>query len=366
MKRMNKVRSLYVHIPFCDSICDYCDFTKLIYNDRFAKEYLENLKRELKEYSPFFVETIYIGGGTPTSLPYDYLAMLLKEISVYASDVKEYTIEANPENLTMEKLSLLRKYGVNRLSIGVQTTDDNISKLINRNHTFVEVQEAIKNARSIGFENINVDLIIGLPNVSKNMFIKDLENVVSLGVDHISCYALTVHPNTVFFNKNIEEPTPEFARELYDYAHEYLGKNGYTHYEISNWAKEGKFSKHNLTYWNNEEYYGIGLGASGYIGNERYKNFVNIQKYGKNGFKEETEIVNLSDLRTYQLLTNLRTIFGLDLEKFKNKFNEDLLKTKKTEIDDLIKEKMLKLQNDRLVPTYDGMMLLDQILLKLI
>lgn len=366
MKRMNKIKSLYIHIPFCDCICDYCDFTKLLYNDRFADEYLKSLKRELKEYSPFFVETIYIGGGTPTCLPYDYLAMLLNEISVYASDVKEYTIEANPENLTIEKLSLLRKYGVNRLSIGVQTTDDNISKLINRNHTFVEVQEAIKNARSIGFENINVDLIIGLPNVSKNMFIKDLENVVSLGVDHISCYALTVHPNTVFFNKNIEEPTPEFARELYDCAHEYLGKNGYTHYEISNWAKDGKFSKHNLTYWNNEEYYGIGLGASGYIGNERYKNFVNIQKYGKNGFKEETEIVNLSDLRTYQLLTNLRTIFGLDLEEFKNKFNEDLLKSKKTEIDDLIKEKMLKLDNDRLVPTYDGMMLLDQILLKLI
>ena len=339
MKRMNKVKSLYVHIPFCDSICDYCDFTKLLYNDKFAKEYLENLKRELEDYSPFFVETIYIGGGTPTSLPYDYLA---------------------------EKLSLLKEYGVNRLSIGVQTTNDEISKKINRGHTFSEIKQAIKNAREIGFSNINIDLIIGLPNVTKSMFEKDLENIVSLGVDHISCYSLTVHPNTVFYSKNIEEPTPEFARELYDFAHEFLAQKGFIHYEISNWAKEGKMSIHNLTYWNNENYYGIGLGASGYLGSKRYKNFTNIQKYGKVGFIEETEEVENKDLRTYQLLTNLRTIFGLDLEKFKILFNEDLLVSKKNEVYELIKEKLIVVEDNKLKPTYEGMMVLDQILLKLI
>ena len=366
MKRMNKVKSLYVHIPFCDSICDYCDFTKLLYNDKFAKEYLENLKRELDDYSPFFVETIYIGGGTPTSLPYDYLAELLKMLSKYSSNVKEYTVEANPENLNPEKLSLLKEYGVNRISIGVQTTNDEISKKINRGHTFEEVKQAIKNAREIGFSNINIDLIIGLPNVTKSMFEKDLENIVSLGVNHISCYSLTVHPNTVFYRKNIEEPTPEFARELYDFAHEFLAKKGFVHYEISNWAKEGKMSLHNLTYWNNENYYGIGLGASGYLGSKRYKNFINIQKYGKVGFIEETEEVENKDLRTYQLLTNLRTIFGLDLEKFKNLFNEDLLVTKKNEVYELIKEKLIVVENNKLKPTYEGMMVLDQILLKLI
>ena len=366
MKRMNKVKSLYIHIPFCDSICDYCDFTKLLYNDKFAKDYLENLKRELKQYSPFLVETIYIGGGTPTSLPYDYLAMLLNEISVYATNVKEYTVEANPENLSIEKLQLLKKYGVNRLSIGVQSTDDEICKKINRGHNFSQVKQAVQNAREIGLSNINIDLIIGLPNVTKSMFIRDLENIVSLDVDHISCYSLTVHPNTVFYNKNIAEPTPEFARELYDYAHEYLTLKGYIHYEVSNWAKQGKFSTHNLTYWNNENYYGVGLGASGYIDDKRYKNVSNIQKYGNPDFIEEDEKVEKNDLRTYQLLTNLRTIFGINLKKFEETFSENLLKSKEKEIDSLVKSKLLIVEDGCLKPTYEGMMVLDQILLKLI
>lgn len=366
MKRMNKVKSLYVHIPFCDSICDYCDFTKLLYNDRFANEYLKSLKRELEEYSPFYVETIYIGGGTPTSLPYDNLAMLLEELSKYSMSVREYTVEANPENLTIEKLKLLKKYGVNRLSIGVQTTDDEVSKKINRGHSFSQVKEAIKNAREIGFKNINIDLIIGLPNVTKSMFERDLKNIVSLDVDHISCYSLTVHPNTVFYTKNIEEPTPEFARELYDFAHEFLAQNGFIHYEVSNWAKHEKYSAHNLTYWKNDFYYGVGLGASGYLDGKRYKNFSNIQKYGKPNFIEEEEKINLNDLRTYQLLTNLRTIFGVDLEYFKNTFSEDLLVNKKKEIENLTNEKLLYIEDNHLKPTYEGMMVLDQILLKLI
>lgn len=366
MKRMNKVKSLYIHIPFCDSICDYCDFTKLLYNERFAQDYLTKLKRELNEYSPFFVETIYIGGGTPTSLPYDNLAILLEAISIFATNVKEYTIEANPENLTPEKLRLLRKYGVNRLSIGVQTTNDLVSKKINRGHTFEQVKNAIKNARDFGFENINVDLIIGLPNVTKRMFENDLKNIVSLEVDHISCYSLTVHQNTVFFNKNIDEPSPEFARELYDLAHQYLAEKGYVHYEISNWSKPGKFAQHNLTYWNNENYYGVGLGASGFIGDIRYKNIANIQKYGNPEFIEEKENLELRDNRTYELITRLRTIFGINIQSFQEKYNENLIETKKAEIDELIKQKLLYFEDNAIKPTYEGMMVLDQILLKLI
>lgn len=366
MKRMNKVKSLYIHIPFCDSICDYCDFTKLLYNEKFVSEYLKTLKRELEHYSPFLVETIYIGGGTPTSLSYDYLAILLKDISKFATNVKEYTVEANPENLTVEKLNLLKSFGVNRLSIGVQSTDDKILSIINRNHTFELVKTAVKNAREIGFENINIDLIIGLPNVTKSMFERDLENIVNLGVDHISCYSLTVHPNTVFYSKNIEEPAPEFARELYDFAHEFLAQKGFLHYEVSNWSKPGKESIHNLTYWNNENYFGVGLGASGYSENKHYKNISNIQKYGNPDFIDEEEIVELNDLRTYQLLTNLRTIYGIDLVKFENLFNEDLLESKRKEIDSLIKEKLLIVDDNRLKPTYEGMMVLDHILLKLI
>jgi len=365
-KRMNKPSSLYVHIPFCDAICDYFDFTKLLYNKNFVEQYIFNLKRELQEYSPFLVKTIYIGGGTPTCLPDEKFEELLEIIKPFSEDVFEYTIEANPENLTRSKLTIMKRFGVNRLSIGVQTTDDKIAKAINRNHTFKDTQKAVDYARKEGIHNINIDLIMGLPNVTKNMFLKDLERIVSLNPTHISCYSLTVHPNTVFYMNEIEEPSEEFSRILYDLADKFLLQNAYVHYEVSNWAKPGYFANHNLTYWKNEQYYAVGLGASGYIGNKRYKNISNIQKYGLNSFIESEEEVTLKDCRTYQIMTNLRTIFGLDLDLFKEKFSEDLLSSKHKEIEECIKNGLLIHEDHYLKPTYEGMMVLDQIILKLI
>ena len=363
---MNEPTSLYIHIPFCNSICDYCDFPKLQYFTIFSKPYLKALKEELESYNIGKLETIYVGGGTPTCLSNDEFKELLHIIKPYSNGVKEFTIECNPESLCVKKLELMKEYGVNRLSIGVESTNNEILKSINRHHTYEDVVKAISDARKIGFDNISVDLILGLPNVTKTMLKKDIQNILKLGVDHMSCYSLTVHPNTVFYINGITPLPSDMERELYDTANELLESNGFEHYEISSWSKPGKESKHNLVYWQNKEYYGAGLGASGYIGDVRYANTKNIHRYLNKEFINEKEMVSNSDKKEYQVMLNLRTRYGIDIEAFNKEFKSDLLIEKKQEIDDLIKENYLKMENNYLVPTYDGMMILDQIILKLI
>ena len=353
---MNKVKSLYIHIPFCNKICDYCDFTKLQYFRNFAISYLEALKDELKSYPIKDLKTIYVGGGTPTALEDDLFEELLKIIDTYTDGVQEYTFEANPESLSLSKIKMLKAHSVNRVSLGVQTTNDKILKTVNRDHSFSEVQEAIKNLREAGIDNINVDLILGLPHTSEKILKEDLKNILSLGVKHVSCYGLTVNPHTVLFTKGFKEPEGDILRKYYDIVEETLTKNGFVHYEVSNWAKPGYQSEHNLTYWRNKQYYGCGLGASGYIKDIRYKNTINLSQYLTRVFVSEKEEVSERDKLTYQIMLNLRTIEGLKMS---------LIKNKEKEINELIEEKLLILKDDILIPTYEGMMVLDQIILKL-
>ena len=354
---MNKVKSLYIHIPFCNKICDYCDFTKLQYFRNFASKYLDALKEELESYKIKDLKTIYVGGGTPTALEDDLFEELLKIINAYTDKVEEYTFEANPESLSLDKIKLLKAYGVNRVSLGVQTTDDKILKMVNRDHSFEQVKSAIKNLKEVGIDDINVDLILGLPHTSEKILKKDIQNVLSLDIKHISCYGLTVNPHTVLFNKGFKEPEGDVLRKLYDTVEQELVKNGFVHYEVSNWAKPGYQSEHNLTYWRNEQYFGCGLGASGYIGETRYKNTVNLYQYLDRVFVNEKELVSEKDKRTYQIMLNLRTIEGLDVS---------FVKDKQEEIDSLINSGLLIRKDNRLIPTYEGMMVLDQIILKFI
>ena len=354
---MNKVKSLYIHIPFCNKICDYCDFTKLQYFRNFAISYLEALKDELKSYPIKDLKTIYVGGGTPTALEDDLFEELLKIIDMYTDGVQEYTFEANPESLSISKIRLLKEHSVNRVSLGVQTTNDKILKTVNRDHSFSEVQEAIKNLREAGIDNINVDLILGLTHTSEKILKEDLRNILSLDVKHISCYGLTVNPHTVLFTKGFKEPEGDILRKYYDIVEETLTKNGFVHYEVSNWAKPGYQSEHNLTYWRNEQYYGCGLGASGYISETRYKNTVNLSQYLKRVFVFEEEHVSEQDKLTYQIMLNLRIIEGLDISFVKNK---------EKEINELVSSGLLTIKDNHLIPTYEGMMILDQMVLKLI
>ena len=364
---MNKdIKSLYIHIPFCNKICDYCDFTKLQYFRNFASDYLKALEKELASYHIGELKTIYVGGGTPTALEDDLFLELLEIIYPYSKEVEEYTFEANPESLALNKIKLLKKYGVNRVSIGVQTTDDKILKLVNRDHSFSQVVAAVNNLKKEGIDNINVDLILGLPHSSEKILKQDIKNILSLDVKHISCYGLTVHEHTALFNKGFQEPKGDLLRKYYDIVEECLTNNGFTHYEVSNWSKPGYESKHNYTYWKNEQYFGVGLGASGYIDEIRYKNTVNLTKYLEGKWVDEKENVSIRDRYVYQIMLNLRTMMGLDLDYLKKEFAIDLLKEKKQDIDGYIKEGYLEFINHRLVATYQGMMILDQIILSFI
>ena len=354
---MNKIHSLYIHIPFCNKICDYCDFTKLQYFRKFAVDYLDALKDELDSYNIKDLKTIYVGGGTPTALEDDLFLKLLQIIDPYREGVKEYTFEANPESLSLEKIKMLKEHGVNRVSLGVQTTNDKILKAVNRDHTFEQVKTAIKNLKEQGIDNINVDLILGLPHTSKKILENDIKNVLSLDVKHISCYGLTVNPHTALFNRGFKEPSGDTLRQYYDIVESILKENGFIHYEVSNWSKPGYESEHNLTYWRNEQYYGVGLGASSYIGETRYKDTINLSQYLARAFINEQEKVSSKDKITYQIMLNLRTIEGLDMK---------YVEGKEKVVDELIKEGLIVKKQNRLVPTYEGMMILDQIILKLL
>ena len=366
-RKINRpVTAIYIHIPFCQHICDYCDFPKLQYFRLFASKYLSALKKEMDSYNvPNTIETIYVGGGTPTALDDDLFLELLKIIKPYTGIVKEYTFEANPESLSLEKLQMMKEYGVNRISLGVQTTNDEVLKKINRNHTYQDVKTAIELARKVGFDNLNADLIIGLPDVQKEQFKKDLDNLISLGIDHISCYSLTVHPNTMFFIKGVNEPKEELSRDFYDYAEKFLKEKGFVHYEISNWAKPGKESLHNLTYWKDEHYYGFGMGAAGYIEDIRYTNTKSITKYNSGNCIDEEEYVTREDDKLYYLMLNLRTNRGIEFNDYLYRFGIDFLKEHKNTISRLVEQKLLVLTKDRIYPTYDGMMVLDQIIMEL-
>lgn len=360
-------KALYIHIPFCQCLCDYCDFVKLQHFHIFAKKYLSALKKEIDHYHiNHLLDTIYIGGGTPTSLEDSLFEQLLKMVFPLTKNVKEYTIEANPESLSDNKLLLMKQYGVNRISIGVESTHDSILRSINRKHLFGDVKAAIKRAKDLGFNNINVDLIIGLPNVTIDLLKEDIINLLSLNIEHISCYSLTVHEHTVFHIKKIKEPSEDYSRDSYDMINNLLTTNGFQHYEVSNWCKKGYESIHNLTYWRNERYYGLGLGASGFINNIRYTNTKSINEYNRFEFIKEKEYVSIQDEEEYYIMLNLRTMFGIDYLDYQERFGKDFKNIHQRTILDFIQKGLLIEQDERLFPTHEGMMILDSIIIRFI
>lgn len=368
---MNKPKSLYIHIPFCNTICGYCDFTKLQYFPFQADNYLKELEKELCSLNiNNQLDTIYIGGGTPTSLSLDQLQILFEMIKPYCSNVKEFTIECNPESLDEQKIMLFKSYGVNRISMGVESTNDNILRLISRKHTFKDVIEKVELLRKHHINNIALDLIIGLPQVSKKMLEEDIYNILLLKPNHLSTYSLTVHPHTKFYLDGINEPNEDFVRESYDMIHQIMTENGYEHYEISSFCLPGYHSKHNMCYWKNDQYYAVGLGASGYIDNTRYTNTKNILSYLKSEYKneEETNVLSLNDKKEYALMLLLRTNKGIDIKLFNFLYQTDFEKEYLPKIKEDINVGLLEYnkENQTIVPTYEGMMILDRIILKLL
>ena len=262
---MSNIKSAYIHIPFCKSICSYCDFSKMYYNSNFVNSYLNALSNEIKEdYKGEILETIYIGGGTPSSLSIDELKHLfLITNTLNLSDNYEFTIECNIEDVNKEKLELFKNNKVNRISIGVQSFNNKILKYLNRKYDSEIILKKINLAKKY-FDNINIDLIYAVNNETIDDLKKDLELFLKLDIPHISCYSLIIEKNTILYNKNEEYISEDLDRLMYDTIEKTLSSN-YCHYEISNYAKKGFESKHNLCYWNNKEYYGFGLSAASYI-----------------------------------------------------------------------------------------------------
>ena len=270
--------SVYIHIPFCKSICSYCDFCKMYLNDKFTRSYLDSLKKEIEDkYQGESIKTLYIGGGTPSALGFEDLKYLLEIIRLLNLEkLEEFTFECNVNDIDKYLLALLKIYNVNRLSIGIESFNKDNLEFMNRKHSFEEVQDKINLCREYGFNNINVDLIYGIPNESVGVLKKDLKQVLKLDVEHISTYSLIIEDNTMIGINGINPIEEELDEEMYNVICETLDKKGYIHYEVSNFAKEGYESKHNINFWLNNNYYGFGLGAHGYIGNIRYENTRNI------------------------------------------------------------------------------------------
>ncbi len=359
-------KSCYIHIPFCNKICSYCDFCKIYYNKDLVKRYLDSLKKEIElNYNQEVLNTIYIGGGTPSSLDINELEYLFKILNILKKDKNiEFTIEGNFESTTKEKLDLYKKYGINRLSFGIESTDKDNLKFLERNLDKERVKEVLDYAKQIGISNINVDLIYAIPNETNVVLSKDIEYILSLNIPHVSTYSLIIEDNTKLKINNEKNIAEEKDFEMYKLICKTLKDNNYNHYEISNFSKEGYESQHNTCYWNNDRYYGFGLGASSYINNIRSTNTRSITKYLKNDYIYEKEELSEKDEMEYEVILNLRKKDGINLKQFKEKYNIDLINVYNYK--DLLENKLLSLSNNNLSISEDKWYISNEIIVKLL
>ena len=325
-----KPSSAYVHIPFCTQICYYCDFSKVFIKNQPVDAYLEHLIQETRSYEIGKLRTLYIGGGTPTALSAQQLAYLLTELPkvMDLSEVEEYTIEANPGDLDPDKIAVLKDSQVNRVSLGVQTFDNKMLKKIGRSHQEQDIYDNIRHLKQAGFDNISIDLIYALPGQTMDQVKENVAKAIDLDIPHMSLSSLILENHTVFMNRmrrgKLPLPKEELEAEMFEYIIEELEKAGFEHYEISNFSKPGFQSRHNLVYWDNAEYYGLGAGASGYVDGIRYKNHGPIRHYleaveaGKARITEEP--LTLEEKMEEELFLGLRKKTGVSKARFEEKF----------------------------------------------
>ena len=345
---MNSVKSAYIHIPFCNSICSYCDFCKIYYNGDIVSRYLKALEKEIKSYyKNEKLNTIYIGGGTPSSLNINELKELFKIIDILKKeDYCEITFECNIDSIDLEKLKFLYEKGVNRLSIGIESFNKDIIKYLNRKHTKEEAINKVNLAKKVGFNNINIDLMYAISIENMDILKEDLKTIISMDVEHISTYSLIIEPHTILYNNKADYIDQDIDFEMYKLICKELKEKNYIHYEISNFAKKGYESRHNLVYWNNMNYYGFGVGASGYINNIRYDNTKSISKYIDGNYVLKKDILNFNTIIENEFILGLRKIKGIRLSEFKEKYGFDV--TDIPIVLKLIDEKKLNIKNDYL------------------
>lgn len=358
------IKAAYIHVPFCKSICSYCDFCKFVYNEKWAYVYLKALKQEVKDrYMDDPLETIYIGGGTPSCLSLEEINKLMDIVNLFnKTNLKEFTFECNIEDINEELLLLLKRNGVNRLSIGIESFNLNNLKFMERNVDFKTAQEKINLCRSLGFNNINLDLMYAIPGETLKDLKKDLDLFLKLKPEHISAYSLILEPHTKAYVRETSYIDEELDYEMYKLINRRL--ENASHYEISNYAISGYECIHNLTYWHNEEYYGFGISASGYIDNIRYTNTSNLKDYLLGNWVKEKELVAGRDAMNYEVMLGLRLFEGINIKTFKEKFNIDIEEV--YDLKELYKSKELIKKGGYIYINPIYMYVMNEILLKII
>ena len=337
------MQSAYIHIPFCKQKCWYCDFNSFANYDEYIEKYVEALLKEIKRYDISKLDTIYLGGGTPSYLDACYIVDILNTLPKAKI---ETTIELNPGTVEESKLKEYQKAGINRISMGLQVADDTILKKIGRIHTVKDFETSYQLIRKAGFQNINVDLMFGLPTQTLEIFQKSVEYLLQFRPEHISAYSLILHDT--HFN---DLPSEEEERKMYHYLVNRMKEAGYEHYEISNFALKGYESKHNLAYWNQKEYYGFGAGASSFMNGKRYTNINNIQDYitaineNKKVSQLEEVLDDESKLKEFMIL-RLRLTKGISIQKTNEKFGVNILEKFKTSFEKLKKYDLITIDEN--------------------
>ncbi|MGM0299221.1 radical SAM family heme chaperone HemW [Enterococcus sp. AZ077] len=361
--------SAYIHIPFCEHICYYCDFNKVFLEGQPVDEYVEMLLKEmeitLEQHPVKELETLYVGGGTPTSLTAVQLDRLLvgaREILPF-KEGKEFTVEANPGDLTKEKLQVMKNYGVNRLSMGVQTFDNRLLKKIGRKHTAEDVYQTMRFLEEENFTNVSIDLIYALPGQTLEGYRETLNQALALDLPHYSLYSLILENKTMFMNwvrqGRLELPDQETETRMFEETIQAMEKKGRHQYEISNFGLDGHESKHNLMYWNNDHYFGFGAGASGYLGNKRYRNKGPIQHYlrplrvGELPVLE-TEVLLRENQIEEEMFLGLRKKIGISKRHFYERYQQTIESLYSKVLTDLEKEGLLVNESDRIYLTPKG------------
>ena len=364
---------IYIHIPFCKQACHYCDFhfsTSMKKKDDMVLALAKEIAMRKNEFSTEMVETIYFGGGTPSVLTNEEIKFLISEVYKNYSVVEnpEITLEANPDDLSAERILELSKSPINRLSIGIQSFYEEDLKMMNRAHNSAEAINCLTEATKY-FDNISLDLIYGIPGLTDEMWRKNIETALSFGIPHISSYALTVEPKTalrkLIDTGKIAEPQDEVASNHFMILVETLQKNGFIHYELSNFGKEGYFSKNNSAYWLGKKYIGIGPSAHSYDGEKRGWNIANNSLYLKsiqnNELPIETETLTISDRYNEYIMTGLRTIWGVSLERIETEFGVEYLDYLTNQSQKFLDDELLSIENNILKPTAKGKFLTDGI-----
>ena len=360
------MEAVYIHIPFCNKICSYCDFPKVLHIDSFVDEYLSALQREIEWcYDGERITSIYVGGGSPSSLTKKERIKLFRILEIFNRTPDcEYTFEINPQDIDESLLDDIVAGGVNRVSIGIESFDPDNLSILEREADFKDIEAKIKLLRNRGIININLDLMYAIPGEKISTLKKDISKLLKLEPTHISTYSLIIEDHTKLKINDTQYISEDIDRRMYDTICDKLERNGFEHYEVSNFAKPGYRSRHNLNYWNNGEYYGFGLGAAGYKDAFRYENTKNLHEYIAHNFRLTENLLTYKDQMDNELMLGLRRLEGIDVKEFLIKYGQKIEDV--YPIKELIEKKDLIYKDNHLYINPNKIYVMNEILLKLL